>query len=178
MLWEFLRAACPRGGVAFLTLMLAGFAVSLVIEPENVFQSDDPYLGGFLIGSFAAAASLVYSLAILVWRSRLWASASYFVLLLAWSCFCLGLAVVGGGEGAAIAIYFSVASLAVGTIAFPLYFWKPRPWVIAILTALSLILLAGYVRVAIRMNSHAHRHEPCIIVLGAVCPAVGRHNCT
>lgn len=77
--------------------------------------------------------------------------------LLAWSGFYLGVAVVGGGEGAGMAMFLSVASLVVGTIAFLLYFWKPPSWVIVILTAAALIQLAGYAVVAIRLNSNTHR---------------------
>lgn len=81
MFRQFLLTALLRAWLAFLSLMLTGFVVSLVIEPESVLKSDDPYVWGFLFGSFAAAASVVYSLANLIWRNRLWASASYFLVL-------------------------------------------------------------------------------------------------
>ena len=119
-------------------------------DGDNLLHSDDPYIIGFLAGSFAAIAACVDTLLRAWLKSKSLANMAFCGILFAWCGFLLVLS-SSGGEGSGYVTFASGLSAGLGLFVWTLLRLKPKSslvWIVSLCTVVGIVL---YIFVELRM---------------------------
>lgn len=146
--------AIKRIWIVFSCIFVLAVIVFSILDGDNIFSSDDPYLFGFIFGLVCAGLALVYTIFNNIGKL---AKRKHWIVgfcLAIWCLFLVIMEILNHGEGDGLAGFFAGVSLISGVVGWALCMVSFPKVVYATISAFCVFFLIAYVVVAVRLASY------------------------
>ena len=147
---RFAGVALLRAWLVFSVIAVLGVVVSLILDGDNLLESDDPYIVGSVFGCICACLTFVYTVAEALKKDGCTKDLIYTVVLSLW-CALLWVGSCGPGEGAGFIGFFAIGSLVGGALAWLLCSFKLPNKVSAAICVVGILFVAMRIFVSVKV---------------------------